>query len=242
MLTIENFNRENIKETIKEWSHVENVQLAIYCAELSIGIFEAKHPNECKIHVIGQSTQGRDIIFAQISDNVNVRENEPKFIARSSIHGDETTGYVLMLRMIDFLLNNHKTDPNAMRIVDSMEMWIGPLMNPDGTFYRGNHTVVGSRRTNVNNIDLNRNYTRLPGLGQSAKPEKETVVCMDFEKNHNFVMNIDYHGGIECIVYPWSSVSRRHPDEKWWLYVSHLYADLAQENSPNGYLQEKVES
>lgn len=197
--------------------------------------FEAKHPTKCKIHVIGKSTQGRDIIFAQLSDNVNVRENEPKFLARSSIHGDETAGYVLLLRMIDFLLNNDKTDPDAMRIMDSMEMWIGPLMNPDGTFYRGNHTVVGSRRTNPNNVDLNRNYTRLPGLGASAKPEKETIVCMEFEKNHNFVMNIDYHGGIECVVYPWSSVSRLHPDDKWWIYVSHIYSDLAQENSPAGY-------
>ena len=45
-LTIENLSRENINESISEWDHVEKVKLAVYCAELSICIFERKYPND----------------------------------------------------------------------------------------------------------------------------------------------------------------------------------------------------
>jgi carboxypeptidase D len=37
----------------------------------------------------------------------NTDEYEPEFMYTSTMHGDETVGYVLMLRLIDYLLTNY---------------------------------------------------------------------------------------------------------------------------------------
>ena len=37
-------------------------------------------PNLCKIHSLGTLNSGREILIAQISDNVDQKENEPSFI------------------------------------------------------------------------------------------------------------------------------------------------------------------
>jgi hypothetical protein len=73
--------------------------------------FAANYPDLCRIVDAGNSVNGRKILFAVISDNVNVKEAEPQFMYSSTMHGDETTGYVLMLRLIDSLLTSYGTDP-----------------------------------------------------------------------------------------------------------------------------------
>ena len=44
------------------------------------------------------------MLAIQISDNVGVADDEPSFLYTSSMHGNELTGYVLMLRLIDEIL------------------------------------------------------------------------------------------------------------------------------------------
>jgi len=47
----------------------------------------------------------------------------------SSMHGDELTGYVLMLRLIDSLLSTYGTNPRVTNLVNNFEIWINPLAN-----------------------------------------------------------------------------------------------------------------
>ena len=42
--------------------------------------FETDYPNICKIENIGNSTDGRQMLVAKISDNVNTDEDEPEFL------------------------------------------------------------------------------------------------------------------------------------------------------------------
>jgi murein tripeptide amidase MpaA len=72
--------------------------------------FEEDYPNLCRIENIGTTVNNREILFAKISDNVDVNEDEPEFMYTATIHGDELVGYVLMLRLIDYLLSlfHHK--------------------------------------------------------------------------------------------------------------------------------------
>lgn len=62
------------------------------------------------------------------------------------MHGDEVTGYVLMLHLIDYLLQNYNTNNRIHKIVDSLEIHINPLANPDGTYASSNNTVSGATR------------------------------------------------------------------------------------------------
>jgi len=199
--------------------------------------FAVAFPNLCVLETAGTTVEGREIVFAKISDNVNVEEDEPEVMYTSSIHGDETTGYVLTLRLISYLLNNYGVDSLVTRLVDSCEIYINPLGNPDGTYAGGNSSVYGATRYNANGYDLNRNFPDPDdGPNPNGPTQQETQVMMDFASAHSFVISANYHGGAEVVNYPWDTWSMLHPDDTWWREVSHVFADSAQVNSPSGYM------
>ena len=57
--------------------------------------FETDYPSLCQTFDIGSSILGRSILYVKISDNVSLEEDEPEVMYTSTMHGDETTGYVL---------------------------------------------------------------------------------------------------------------------------------------------------
>ncbi len=199
--------------------------------------FDSLYPNLCSVVNVGSTVQGRALLFAKISDNVSTKEAEPQFMYTSTMHGDETTGYVLMLRLIDYLLTNYGTDPFVTYLVDNMEIWINPLANPDGTYYGGNHTVNNARRYNANNKDLNRNFPD-PRVGPhpTGTWQPETIAMMNIATANHFVMSANFHGGVEVLNYPWDTWSRLTADNNWWFYICRQYADTVHANSIPGYM------
>ena len=103
--------------------------------------FAATYPDICSLHNIGTTIEGRSILFLKITDNLNVREYEPQFMYTSTMHGDETAGYIVMLKYIDYLLSNYGIDPRVTNLVNNMEIWINPNANPDGTYAAGDNNV-----------------------------------------------------------------------------------------------------
>lgn len=200
--------------------------------------FQTDYPSICKIIDAGSTVQGREILFAKISDNVNEREDEPQFMFSSTMHGDETTGYVLMLRLIDSLLTSYGTDARITNLVNNVEIWINPLANPDGTYHGGNNTVYGAIRYNANYVDLNRNF---PDPQDGPHPDgnawqPETMAMMNLADSNNFVISANFHGGTEVVNYPWDTWPQLHADDNWFQLISHRFADTAQANSPAGYM------
>jgi len=202
--------------------------------------FVAAYPNLCRIVNAGSTVYGRSILFAVISDNVNTKEPEPQFQYSSSMHGDETTGYVLMLRLINQLLTNYNTDPKITNLVNNIEIWINPLANPDGTYYpQSNNTISGARRYNANGKDLNRNFPDPadgPNPGGAWQPE--TIAYMNLFTANRFVLSANFHGGAEVVNYPWDTWSRLSADNSWWVYVCRQYADTVHANAPSTYMDE----
>jgi len=199
--------------------------------------FAADYPDIFKVISIGTSVQGRALLAVKISDNVNEQEAEPEFLYTSSIHGDETTGYVLMLHLIDYLLSNYGIDPRITEMVDNMEIYINPLANPDGTYWGGNNSVYQARRFNANGIDLNRNY---PDPEDGPHPDgnawqTETVAFMAFADSNHFVMGANFHGGAEVFNYPWDTWAKLAADDSWWQFVGHQYVDTVHLHSPGSY-------
>jgi hypothetical protein len=200
--------------------------------------FQADFPGLCSIHNIGSSVMGRDILFARITDSADVEENEPEIMYSSTMHGDETAGFVLMLRLIDSLLNGYGTDSLITRLVDSCEIWINPLANPDGTYRNDDDAIVNPTRKNANYADLNRNF---PDPEDGDHPDggewqPETICMMNLADEHNFVLSANLHGGAEVVNYPWDTWAQLHADDNWFIDISRLYADSAQYYSPGGYL------
>lgn len=200
--------------------------------------FAASYPEICKVYNIGTLPSGRKLLVARISDNVGVEEDEPEFFYTSTMHGDETTGYVLMLHLIDYLLTNYGQDARVTDMVNGIDLWINPNANPDGTYYGGNNTVNGARRYNANWVDLNRNY---PDPEDGPHPDgnswqPETLAFMAFAEERSFVMSANFHGGAEVMNYPWDTWYKLTADDNWWKMVCREYADTAHVNSPSGYM------
>jgi len=200
--------------------------------------FAADYPDLCRIDSIGASVNGRAILFAKISDNVNPDEAEPEFLYTSTMHGDETTGFVLMLRLIDYLLRNYGVNDKVTCLVDNLEIWINPLANPDGTYFMGDSTVFGATRCNADSVDLNRNFPD-PQYGDHPDGyqwQPETIAMINFADQHHFVLSANFHGGAEVVNYPWDTWEKRHADDEWLIWLCRQYADTVHAYSPAGYM------
>lgn len=201
----------------------------------TMNAFAASYPNLCQIVDLGTTSGGRKLLVAKISDNVSTAESEPEVLYTGTIHGDETTGFVLLLRLIDTLLSSYGTDTRITNLVNNEEIWICPNTNPDGTYYGGNSTVSGARRYNFNGLDLNRNYPNYDGSLNTGAIQNETNYLMTFANAHHFVLAANFHGGSEVVNYPWDYTYTLHPDNSWWITASLAYANSAQANGPSGY-------
>ena len=165
------------------------------------------------------------------------------------MHGDEQTGFVMLLHLIDYLLNNYTTDPQAQHIMDNVDLWICPVENPDGMYARSDNSMggsswsgSGSTRANAHGVDLNRNY---PEVGQPAKNyEPEIQGMIDFASQHHFVMSANLHGGAELYNFPWDYWTTNqvpHADESWWWLMGRAFADTCHEYGSNGYFTEEYD-
>ena len=200
--------------------------------------FADDYPDICQVYSIGTTVNGRELLMAKISDNVNTVEAEPEFLYTGTMHGDEVTGYVLLLRLIDYLLSNYNSNAEVTELVNNMVIFINPLANPDGTFAGGNNTVYGATRYNGNSVDLNRNY---PDPQDGPHPDgnewqPETVAFMDFADANRITMSANTHGGAEVLNYPWDTWSQMPADVDWWEFVCREWADTVHLYAPSGYM------
>jgi len=196
-------------------------------------------PQLCRIDTLGYSANSRLILAAGISGNKSFGEGKPVFLYTSTIHGDETTGYMLMLRLIDYLLKGYGKDSLITRLVNNLEIWINPLANPDGTYFLGGTSVYLAKRFNANDLDLNRNFPD-PVEGDHPDSEEwqpETIAMMKFMKQHPPDMSANLHGGAEVVNYPWDTWWVLHADEDWFRMISKNYADTVVSNSSDYFFQ-----
>ena len=155
-------------------------------------------------------------------------DGKPRFLYTSTMHGDEVTGMILMLRLIEELCTS--TDARIVDLINSLDIFIFPCTNPDGTYYGGNNTVTGARRYNGNGVDLNRHF---PDFDDGAHPDGESHYqdeaqwMMDLAQQYLFTMGANYHGGAEVVNYPWDTYQPVHPDDAWWRLVSTEYVTNA---------------
>ena len=204
--------------------------------------FASKYPTLCRLDTIGKTdTQYERLILAlKISDNVSELELEPEVFYSSSMHGDELVGYVLLLRLADYLLSNYKTDTYVTDLVNKLQIYINPLANPDGAYTYDNSSVYEGYRNNLHGVDLNRNFPDpINGKNPDHKEtQAETLVMINYMKKHNFVLSANIHEGAETINYPWDHTYTRHADNQWFIDVSREYANISQQYSTGGYLND----
>jgi hypothetical protein len=199
--------------------------------------FKTLYPDLCHLDTIGKSINGKLVLALKISDNVSNDEDEPAVFYTSTIHGDETGGFVLMLRLADYLLKNYNLSTRVRNLVDNLEIWINPLANPDGTYRTGNTISSSSTRYNANGKDLNRNF---PDPFQPFEvQEKENLDMIKFMRKNKFILSANFHSGAEVVNYPWDRwLSKYHADDIWFMNISRAYADTVHFYSGPAYMND----
>ena len=198
-------------------------------------------PNICKLDTIGYSVENRLILSLKIYDNAT--ENAPKFFYSSTIHGDELTGAVVLLRLADYLLKNHQTNNEIQNLISNMQIYICPIANPDGVYAGGNNNVSNATRYNANYVDLNRNFPN-PKYGQHPDGEqhqKETLAFMNYSLQEDFDLSINLHTGAEVCNYPWDTWKeneRRHPDTEWFISLCQEFVSQVRNAGGQNYFSD----
>lgn len=166
----------------------------------------------CRVESIGSSAEGRNLWVIRITDHPEIEEDEPECKLISTIHGNETLGTVVMLDLVHELLTEYENDLRIRHLVDETEIWILPLMNPDG------YSHTPRARFNYNGYDLNRNFPdRVEDpANTTAGRQPETSAVMEFTRDHSFVLSANFHTGSQVVNYPYDSSAYwntwKHPD------------------------------
>ncbi len=183
--------------------------------------YETTYPTLCERYDLGLSVQGRHLWALRISDNITLEEDEPEFRYIATMHGDEIVGTKMCMNLIDYLLTNYGTDPQATNIVDEIDLWIMPLMNPDG-YDRSPRT-----RANANGIDLNRDFPLYGEPNSTVGREIETAHIMNWSAAHSFTLSANIHGGALVVNYPFDNEdtgSQYTPDNDLMIFISETYS------------------
>jgi carboxypeptidase T len=150
---------------------------------------QAAHPDIVHVFSIGTSYQGRPIWAAKVSDNVGTDEAEPEVLFDGLHHAREHLSAEMAIYVLDLLANNYQKTTSlgqrVTRVVDSREITIVFMVNPDGLQYdlTGNpyRSWRKNRQPNAGSshvgTDVNRNYGYdwgcCPG-GSSGNPASDT--------------------------------------------------------------------
>ena len=126
----------------------------------------AAHPAIVQRFSIGRSYLGRQLWAAKISDNVLVDEDEPEVLFDGGIHADEHMGVEMTLKILHWLADGYGTDPRVTNIVNTREIWIIFMVNPDGAafdiakgkFHNWRKNRQPTPGTTAKGTDLNRNF------------------------------------------------------------------------------------
>lgn len=177
------------------------------------------YPNIVILDTLGYTVQGRMILGAKVSDNPTQEENEPEFRIIGNHHGNEYMGFEIGLDMLHYLTDNYGSITQVTHLVNDLETWIIPMMNPDGR--------TAGTRGNANGVDLNRDYGYIwNGEGGSpygfSQPETRAIRLHALE--HNFAISLSFHTTSAYMNYVWNYRPFPVPDSAFIVNISAPYA------------------
>lgn len=185
---------------------------------------ETAHPEIAQVFSVGKSVENRDIWGLRLSIDDGANLNKKGIVYMGTHHAREHVSTEVPILFAEEIINNLATDPSLTTLLSETEIFIIPIVNPDGAI----HDISGRnyrwwRKNRKNNrdgsygVDLNRNYGFGWGTGgSSANPtsdvykgtapfsEPETQAIRDFFLAHtNVTIALSLHTYSELILYPW---------------------------------------
>ncbi len=200
--------------------------------EAELDSLQREFPNLAKVYDLGLTLEGRHIYALKVSARVDLDEAEAQVLFLGCHHAREWISVEVPLLFGRYAVEHYSTDAEMKRLLDHSEVWIVPLVNPDGLEYTI-YTYRYWRKNRRDNgegsfgVDVNRNYDYAWGIdnagsspdpssdvyrGPSAASEPETQAVQGLIASRNFQALISYHSYAQDILFPWGYTTTPAPD------------------------------
>ncbi len=141
-------------------------------------------------------------------------------------HAREWLATMSTMCVADRLVHDYDRDPAVRDFVDHTELWVVPVVNPDGYQYTwSTDRYWRKNRRGGYGVDLNRNFSVAWGGGGSsgskraetyrgeyAFSEPETRALRDLVEREGIALHIDFHTYSQLVLFPWNHTSTPAPD------------------------------
>ena len=225
----------------------------------------SNYPNITHLVSLGQSWYGREIWAMKVSDNAAQNEGEPSVLITGIHHAREPITCSICIDFINWLTQNYGINDSATTIVNTDEVWIVPVVNPDGYVFNetyddpwGNGWRKNCRDNNGNGqmepdsdgVDLNRNYAYQWGYdnsGSSPDPTSDTYrgpapfsepctqAIRELCDTFNFLYALNYHSYGNYVIVPWGYINQWVPSPDSEVYHAMAESMTTYIGVPNNY-------
>jgi len=222
------------------------------------------YPQIVKLDSIGESYEGRQILYLEISDEPGTEQGEAGLFFIGLHHGNEWTSVVVPLFFADSLVSAYGQDSLITWIVDNYRIWIMPCFNVDGYYFSHDLGNTGWRKNRRPyggsiGIDPNRNYyggcsgnahdtwggqphpntshqpSNIFFCGPAAFSEYENQALLSFLNNQRINTCISYHCYGESVSRPWAWSTNPAPDSTLLEIMCDTIAYLITRQSGSGH-------
>jgi hypothetical protein len=242
----------------KDWLLVQDIVLGL----------AGRYPDLARAELLGRSAQGRPLWALHLGDE-DV-DDEPAVLFVAAHHGSELPSIDHALDVAQWLLV-HRADPPVAAALRDLDLWVVPLVNPDGNwdhlqvdrdFGRRNATDTDGDGVYEpwEGVDLNRNYPfgwgvlgekgsrswRHDGFyrGPSPGSEPEVRAVMALADRRRFAAMVSFHTSATKLLSPYTIDGKDNPapDVAWALAEDLADATLRQPNGRRYEVRRKLYS
>ena len=172
-------------------------------------------PDRVALHAIGGSVEGRPLWALRIG------RGQTHMLVNGTQHAREWLATMATTCVADRLVRDYDRDPAIRDFVDHTELWVVPVVNPDGYQYTwSTDRYWRKNRRGRYGVDLNRNFSVAWGgagssrneraetyRGEYAFSEPETGALRDLVKREGIALHIDFHTYSQLVLFPWNYTS-----------------------------------
>ena len=175
----------------------------------------SRAPELASLETIGRSIEGRPLLALRIGGS---DPDATPMLINGTQHAREWIAAMVSTCIADRLVRGYATDPAIRAFVDRTELWVVPVVNPDGYQHSwGSNRYWRKNRRGTHGVDLNRNYSVAWGgdgssnrersevyRGLSAFSEPESRALRDLALREHVAIHVDFHAYGQLLLYPWN--------------------------------------
>jgi len=175
----------------------------------------SRAPDLTSLETIGRSIEGRPIQALRIGGTA---PGATPMMINGTQHAREWIAAMVSTCVADRLVRGYATDPAIHDFVDRTELWVVPVVNPDGYQHSwGSNRYWRKNRRGTHGVDLNRNYSVAWGGDGSSNRERSEVyrgltpfsepesrALRDLALRRHISIHVDFHAYGQLLLYPWS--------------------------------------